>query len=69
MTKVICPCKSCTNRSLACHDRCPKYLVYREQNRRKKIRLKEEQVQSYAELLTYIALKKDSRKKSYSRKR
>ena len=38
MYNVMAPCKGCQDRQLACHDRCDKYKIYKEEINRIRIK-------------------------------
>ena len=38
MYNVMAPCKGCQDRKLACHDRCDKYKIYKEEINRIRIK-------------------------------
>lgn len=57
MVEMICPCKGCTfetGRSIACHDKCEKYLKWREEYQKARERYDEERRALNEELYSYI---------------
>lgn len=66
---MIAPCKSCTERYVACHDTCEKYQEWREENIRIKSAMKHDIAVSHLNVEGYRRRNRNWLRQSYLNKK